>query len=209
MLFYDCATAPSPRRARMFIAEKGLEIPTREISISKHQQLSPEFLSVNPRGTVPVLVTAQGNALTENLAIATYLEAMYPQPPLMGVTADEKADIMMWTAIAEAQCGLPIAEALRNSNPHMKGRAIPGTTNFDQIPELAQRGMQRLGLFFDMLETHLQNRTYVATNQFTLADITAFVFVDFARVVKYRVEDTHPNLKRWYAHIKARPSASL
>ncbi|MDO6798691.1 glutathione S-transferase family protein [Shimia thalassica] len=209
MIFYDCSTAPSPRRARMFIAEKGLEIETREISMVKGEQLSPEFLAVNPGATIPVLVTESGQMLNENIGIAAYLEAMSPEPPLMGTTPDEKGAILNWNAISEFQGGHSIAEALRNGNPHMKGRALPGPNDFEQIPELAKRGMQRVHLYFDKLNTQLEGREFVASDTFSLADITSFVFVDFARVVKVRVEDTHPHLKRWYETIKARPSAQL
>ena len=117
MIFYDCRTAPSPRRARMFIAEKGLTIETREISIGKGEQLSPEFLEINPRATVPVLITENGSVLTENLGIAAYLEALHPEPPLMGRTPEEKGQVLMWNAVAEIQGGQPIAEALRNGHP--------------------------------------------------------------------------------------------
>lgn len=209
MIFYDCSTAPSPRRARMFLAEKGLNVDTREISIAKSEQLSPEFVAINPGATVPVLVTDSGVALTENLGIAAYLEAQFPKPALMGATPDEKGAVLMWNAIAEAQCGLAVADALRNSNPHMKGRAVTGTANFEQIPELAERGMARVALFFDRLDNQLEGREFVATDSFSLADITAFVFVDFARVVKIRVSDSHPHLQRWYEATKARPSAQV
>lgn len=209
MIFYDCATAPSPRRARMFLAEKGLTPETREISLTKAEQLSPDFLAINPGATVPVLVTDTDLALTENIAIAAYLEAVHPEPPLMGQTPEEKAEILMWNARTEAQLGMAVAEALRNGNPHMKGRALPGPDNFEQIPELAERGLARIALFFDRLDAHLEGRDFVATDRFTLADITAYVFVDFARVVKVRVDDTRPNLKRWYDAMAARPSAAL
>ncbi|MBR9842483.1 MAG: glutathione S-transferase [Rhodobacteraceae bacterium] len=209
MIFYDCATAPSPRRARMFIAEKGLTPETREVSLAKGEQLAPEFLAVNPGATVPTLVTDTGLALTENIAIAAYLEASHPEPPLMGQTPEDKAEILMWNARIEQQLGMAIAEALRNGNPHMKGRALPGPDDFEQIPALAERGLSRTRLFFDRLDAHLANRDYIATDRFTLADITGFVFVDFARVVKIRVDDTRPNLKRWYDTIAARPSATL
>ncbi|SEO29321.1 Glutathione S-transferase [Salinihabitans flavidus] len=209
MIFYDCATAPSPRRARMFIAEKGLTPETREISIAAGEQLVPEFLAVNPRATVPVLVTRDGTALTENLAIATYLEESHPHPPLMGEGAEEKAAVMMWTAICETQGGQPIAETLRNSNPHMRGRALPGPVDYDQIPELAERGRARVAQFYDLLEDRLTGRDFLATDRFTLADITGYVFCDFARVIRMRVDDTHPALKRWYDAIGARPSAAL
>lgn len=209
MIFYDCATAPSPRRARMFIAEKGLSPEVREVSLAKAEQLSPDFLAINPGATVPVLLTDTGLALTENIAIAAYLEAVHPEPPLMGQTPEEKAEILMWNARTEGQLGMAVAEALRNGNPHMKGRALPGPDDFEQIPELAERGLSRIALFFDRLDAHLKGRDFVATDRFTLADITAFVFVDFARVVKIRVQDTHPDLKRWYTAIAARPSAAL
>ena len=209
MIFYDCATAPSPRRARIFLAEKGLTPETREISLTKAEQLSPDFLAINPGATVPVLVTDTGLALTENIAIAAYLEAVHPEPPLMGQTPEQKAEILMWNARTEAQLGMAVAEALRNGNPHMKNRALPGPDDFEQIPALAERGLARIALFFDRLDAHLDGRDFVATDRFTLADITAYVFVDFARVVKVRVDDTRPNLKRWYDAMAARPSAAL
>jgi glutathione S-transferase len=207
MLFYDCSTAPNPRRARMFIVEKGLEIETRDISIAKGEQLSDAFRAINPRATVPVLITDEGTALTENLGIAAYLEARYPEPPLMGRTAEEKGLVMMWNAIAEYQGGLPIGEALRNGNPHMKGRAVTGVVNYEQIPELAERGMARARDFFDLVESRLQESPYMATDHLTLADITTFVFIDFARVIKLRIPESHVALQTWYDKIKARPSA--
>jgi len=209
MIFYDCATAPSPRRARMFIAEKGLDIETREVSLAKGEQLSAEFLAVNPGATVPTLVTDTGLALTENIAIAAYLEATHPTPPLMGQSPEDKAEILMWNARIEQQLGMAVADALRNGNPHMKGRALPGPDDFEQIPALAERGLARIQLFFDRLDAHLTGRDYIATNGFSLADITGYVFVDFARVVKIRVDDTRPNLKRWHDAIASRPSAAL
>ena len=208
MIFYDCSTAPNPRRARMFIVEKGLDIETREISIARGEQLNPEFLAVNPRATVPVLVTDEGTVLAENLGIAAYLEAIQPDPNLMGRTPDEKGLVLMWNAIAETQGGMAVAEALRNGNPHMKGRAIPGTTNFEQIPELAERGLQRVDLFFDMLEKRLSDSAWVALpDRLTLADISTFVFVQFARVTKKRIPEGNTATWAWHDRIAERPSA--
>ncbi len=209
MLFYDCATAPSPRRARMFIAEKGLEIETRQVSIADGEQLSDAFLAVNPRATVPVLVTDEGDTLTENIGIAAYLDAKFSDRPLMGSTPSEKGRILMWSAIAEGQGGMPVAETLRNSNPAMKGRALPGPANFDQIPELATRGLARVGLFFEMLDQQLTGREFLTGDTFTYADITAFVFVDFARVIKQRIPGELTAATDWYSRIKARASAGL
>ena len=209
MIFYDCPTAPSPRRARMFIAEKGLEIETRQISLAEGEQLSPGFMKINPRATVPVLITDEGSTLTENVAIATYLEARFPTPPLMGRDADEKGRVAMWNAIAEFQGGMPVAEVLRNSHPAMKGRALPGPLNLDQIPELAVRGQKRVAAFFNLLEDRLSHSPWLAGDGFSLADITAFVFVDFARVIKTRIPDDNNASQAWFDRIRARPSAAL
>ncbi|KUJ80340.1 glutathione S-transferase [Ruegeria marisrubri] len=209
MLFYDCSTAPNPRRARMFIAEKGLEIETRDISIAKGEQLSDEFKKVNPRATIPVLVTDEGTVLTENLGIAAYLEARFPEPPLMGRTPDEKGLVLMWNAIVEQQGGAPIAEALRNTHPAFKDRAIPGPVNYEQLPALAERGMDRAKRFFGFLEERLEESPFVACDHFTLADISTFVFVDFARVIKLRIPEENTATLAWYNAIKERPSAQL
>lgn len=209
MLFYDCSTAPNPRRARMFIAEKGLQIETKDISIAKGEQLSPEFQAVNPRATIPVLVTDEGTVLTENLGIAAYLEARFPEPPLLGRTADEKGLVLMWNALVEQQGGAPIAEALRNTHPAFENRAIPGPANYAQLPELAERGLDRTRRFFYLLEARLKESAYVACDHFTLADISTFVFVDFARVIKMRIPEENVATLAWRENIQARPSASL
>jgi len=209
MLFYDCSTAPNPRRARMFIAEKGLDIESLDISISNGEQLGEDFRSVNPRATVPVLITDEGMALTENLGIAAFLEALHPDPPLMGGTAQEKGLVLMWNAIAEQQGGIPIAEALRNASPFFEGRAIPGPDNYAQLPELAARGLDRTARFFELLEQRFQVSPYLATADFTLADISAFVFVEFARVIKMRIPDENDATLTWYERVKARPSAQV
>ncbi|TMV07598.1 glutathione S-transferase [Ruegeria sediminis] len=209
MLFYDCSTAPNPRRARMFIAEKELKIETRDISIAKGEQLDDGFRAVNPRATIPVLVTEEGTVLTENMGIAAYLEARFPEPPLMGRTPDEKGLVLMWNAIVEQQGGAPIAEALRNAHPAFKDRAIPGPVNYEQVPELAERGLDRARRFFQLLEDRLRESAHVACDHFTLADISTFVFVDFARVVKLRIPEENTATRGWFEAIRERPSANL
>lgn len=209
MIFYDCSTAPNPRRARMFIAEKGIEIETRDISIAKGEQLSDEFKAVSRFATLPALLTEEGEVLGENLGIAGYLEAKFPEPPLMGTTPLEKGAVLMWNAIAEFQGGMPVAEVLRNTNPHFKDRAIPGPVNHAQIPDLAERGAQRLADYFKLIEERLQNSAYLACDSFTLADITGFVFVDFARVIRARIPEGNSATQAWFDKIKARPSAGL
>lgn len=209
MLFYDCSTAPNPRRARMFIAEKGLAIETREVSMLKGEQLTPGFLKVNPRATIPVLITDEGQTLTENIGIAAYLEAAFPDPPLMGRTPDEKGAVLNWNVVAEQQGGQPIAEAFRNGHPAQKGRALTGPHDFAQIPELAERSLKRVDLFFDLLEERLQQSRFFALDHFTLADITAYVMVDFARVIRKRIPEANTASQAWYRAIGDRPSAKL
>jgi len=209
MKFYDCATAPSPRRARMFIAEKGIEVETVEVSIAEGAHLSEEFRTINPRATVPVLVTDSGQALTENLGIAAYLEGLCPEPPLLGRTPEEKGAVLMWNSILEQQGGAPVADALRNSNPAMKGRALTGPKGYDQIPALAERGMARIAPFFEMVEAQLATSEWMAGEVFSLADITGFVFIEFARVVRMRVPEEHTATQAWLEKMRARPSAAL
>ena len=204
--FYDCASAPNPRRARIFLAEKGVAHETVQIDLRAGEQLSPAYRQINPACTVPALRVDSGWVLTDNAAIAAYLEAQYPQPPLMGRTPREKAEIASLNWRMEFEGLMPVAEALRNSSPAMVDRALPGPVNYAQIPELAQRGLARVQLFFQTLDALLSDRPFVAGEAFSVADITAVVAVDFARIVKQKPDERHPNLLRWRAALAERPS---
>jgi glutathione S-transferase len=206
---YDCATAPSPRRARILLAEKGIAFETVHIDLRNKEQLSDAFRAINPQCTVPALRTEEGDVFTDNAAIAAYLEARYPQPPLLGTTPAEKADIASWHWRVEFEGLLAIAEALRNSAPAMENRALPGPVDYAQIPALAQRGLARVQQFMDMLDAHLAGRSFIAADQFSIADITAVVAVDFARVVRVKPGEQHVNLLRWRQEMALRPSFSL
>lgn len=204
MTLYDCATAPSPRRARILLAEKGVPHHTVQVDLRSGEQLGEAFRRVNPQCTVPALVTDEGPVLTDNAAIAAYLEARCPEPPLLGRTPLDKAEIASWQWRVEFEGLLPVADALRNSSPAMVNRALPGPVDFAQIPELAQRGLARVQGFLALLNEHLAGREFIAAGQFSIADITAVVVVDFARVVKVRPGDAHPHLLRWRAAMQAR-----
>jgi glutathione S-transferase len=206
---YDCATAPSPRRARILLAEKGIAHETVNIDLRSGEQLGEAYRRVNPQCTVPALRTEEGAVLTDNAAIAAYLEALRPDPPLLGVAPLEKAEVASWNWRAEFEGLLAVAEALRNGSPAMANRALPGPRDYPQIPELAQRGVARVHEFLATLEARLQGRDFLATGRFSVADITAAVAVDFARVVKVKPGDAHPNLLRWRAALAQRPSMSL
>ena len=206
---YDCATAPSPRRARIFLAEKGVPHDTIGVDLRTGEQLGEAYRQVNPQCTVPALRTEGGLLLTDNAGIAAYLEAQFPEPPLLGTTPEEKAEIASWNWRMEFEGLLAIAEALRNSAPAMANRALPGAVNYPQIPELAQRGLVRVEQFFLLLNDRLAGRDFIATERFSVADITAVVAVDFARVVKQKPGEQHPHLLRWRAAMAQRPSMAL
>lgn len=206
---YDCATAPSPRRARILLAEKGVTHNTVQVDLRTGEQMGDAYRAINPQCTVPALRTEEGAVLADNAAIAAYIEARYPQPPLLGTTPVDKAEIASWQWRIEFEGLLAIAETLRNSSPAMANRALPGPVDYAQIPELAHRGLARVQQFFAMLNERLDGRDYVAAGQFSIADITAVVAVDFARIVKVKPGDQHPHLVRWRTAMSERASMGL
>ncbi|MBI3349342.1 MAG: glutathione S-transferase [Burkholderiales bacterium] len=201
---YDCATAPSPRRARILLEEKGVLHHTVQVDLRNGEQMGEAFRLINPQCTVPALRTEEGSVLTDNAAIAAYVEASFPEPPLLGRTPLDKAEIASWQWRVEFEGLLAIADAFRNSSPAMVDRALPGPMDFAQIPALAQRGLARVQGFFATLDAHLAERDFIAAGQFSIADITAVVAVDFARVVKVKPGDEHPHLRRWREAMQAR-----
>ncbi|MBL8378741.1 MAG: glutathione S-transferase [Burkholderiales bacterium] len=206
---YDCATAPSPRRARILLAEKGVAHDTVQVDLRSGEQLGEAFRAINPACTVPALRTEEGPILTDNAAITAYLEARFPDPPMLGTTPLEKAEIASWNWRAEFEGLLAVAEALRNSVPAMANRALPGPVDYAQIPELAARGLARLQVFMTTLDERLAGRDFIAGGKLSVADITACVAVDFARIVRVKPGEQHANLLRWRAALAKRPAFKL
>jgi glutathione S-transferase len=206
---YDCRTAPSPRRARILLAEKGVTHDTVQVDLAQGEQLGAAYRAINPLCTVPALRLEDGQVLTDNAAIAAYVEARWPEPALLGRTPGEKGDIASWQWRIEFEGLMAIAEALRNGSPAMANRALPGPVDHAQIPELAARGLKRVQIFFDTLEARLAGRDCVAGSGFSIADITAVVAVDFARIVRVKPGEQHPNLVRWRALMAQRPAMAL
>jgi glutathione S-transferase len=206
LTLYDFEMARSRRRARILLAEKGVPFTAIQVDLRQQEQLGDAFRAINPRCTVPALRLEDGSILTDNAGIAAYLEATHPEPAVMGRTALERAEVASWNARIEMEGFMAIAEALRNSAPAMKDRALTGAVNYAQIPELAQRGLARAQQFFVELDAHLAEREFIATERFSLADITAVVALDFARVVRFKPGDDHPNLMRWRKAMGERPS---
>lgn len=206
---YDCATAPSPRRARILLAEKGVAHATVNVDLARGEQLGAAFRAVNPQCTVPALVLEDGLVLTDNAAIAAYAEARWPEPALLGRSPAERAEVASWQWRVEFEGLMAVAEALRNGSPAMAHRALPGPRDYEQIPALAERGRLRVAHFLELLEQRLQGRETIAGDGLSLADITAVVTVDFARIVRIKPGEQHPNLIRWRAAMAARPSMAL
>jgi len=203
---YDYAAAPSPRRARIFLAEKAIKYKCIQVDIRAGEQLSDAFKAVNPRCAVPALVTKDGDTISENLAIASYLEELYPIPNLMGKTPIERANVLEWNWRCEFEGLSAIAEILRNTSPGMKSRAMTGPRNVEQLPALAERGVLRLGHFFEDLNAKLFKTEFVSGDAFSLADITAVVGMDFAKWVKQYPSDDLTALHAWHAKVAARDS---
>jgi glutathione S-transferase len=207
--FYDCQTAPSPRRVRIFIAEKGLDIETVEVDLANREQLGDAFRKINPDCTVPVLELDDGTRLTEIFAICQYLEEICPEPPLMGTDPVQRALVTMWNTKIEHQGLAALAEALRNRVKGMKGRALTGSDDFEQIPELVDRGRRRFGIFMNRMDRHLNGSQYVVDETFTIADISLLVAIDFAAWSKMSIGEDMTNLRRWYDLVSVRPGAAV
>jgi glutathione S-transferase len=207
MKLYDCGPAPNPRRVRIFLAEKGINIPKVQVNLREHEQFSPEFRKLNPACTVPVLELDDGTALCEVVAIYRYLEEAYSDPPLLGVDARDKAIVAMWDHWCELDGFLAVAEAFRNASPAFKGRALTGPEETEQIPALAERGRVRVRRFFEALDARLGGQEFIAGPRYTAADITALVAVDFAGWIKMSIPEEYQNARRWHAAVSERPSA--
>jgi glutathione S-transferase len=208
MKFFDCTTAPSPRRVRIFLAEKGIDIETVQVDLRTGEQFGDDFRAINPDCVVPALQLDDGSCISEVTAICQFFEEYKPEPTLWGRDAAERARATMWNAKIEQQGLLGMAEALRNSSERMQGRALPGPDNYEQIPALAERGRARVAAFLLRLDEQLAGQEFVSGDIYTIADITALVLVEFAAWLKISPPDTASELRRWHQAVSARPSAS-
>lgn len=209
MKLYDMKKAPNARRVRIFLAEKGVDIPREEVDIMAGANLQPAYLAVNPRGLVPTLVLDDGQTINESLAICRYVEGLHPEPNLFGRDPLEQARVEQWQRRMEFDGLFNIAAIFRNTAPAYADRGAAGTgPATPQIPDMAARGQLLAQQWMDRLEQRLAGREWLAADRFTLADITAFVCLDFAKWVNLRATDAHPNVQAYHARIKARPSSA-
>jgi len=202
MKLYDGGRAPNPRRVRVFLAEKGITIPTEQVDIGNLQQRSEAYTAINPLQRVPALVLDDGTVITESIAICRYFEALQPDPPLFGRGALEIALIEMWSRRVELHLFLPVSIVFQHLHPAMKTMVKP------QIAEWGEVNKPRVFDFLRFLDGELKSRAYVAGEKFSVADITTLVAIDFMKVSKMTVPDELAVVRRWYAEVSARPSAT-
>jgi glutathione S-transferase len=201
MKLYDSRTAPNPRRARIFLAEKGITLPTEQVDIVTMQHKTPEYAAINPLQRMPALLLDDGTIITESIAICRYFEALQPEPPLFGVGAKEIALVEMWNRRCEINFFSNVAAVFRHLHPAMKELEVP------QVSAYAEAMRPRAIWFLELLDKELAKREFIADDRYSVADITALVAVDFMKPARLTMPEGVSNVKRWHAAVSARPSA--
>lgn len=201
MKLYEDHMAPNPRRVRIFMAEKGIEIPLEQVDIAKGAHRDPAFLAKSPLGLLPVLELDDGTCLGETVAICRYLEALHPEPPLMGTDPLDQARVEMWNRRMEFEIFWPIAFVFRNTHEFFRD-VLPQVPEFGEVSR--EHALQRMA----WLNAELAGRKHVAGDDFTIADITALCGIDFGRITGIRIAPELTHLKRWYDAVSSRPSAA-
>ena len=202
MKLYDGGRAPSPRRVRIFLAEKGIELPKVPVDLAKLEQKSESFRALNPLQRVPVLVLDDGTVITETMAICRYFEALRPAPNLFGRDSIEIAKVEMWNRRIELGLYSAVQAIFRHGHPAMAKMQVP------QVAEWAEINRPRVTEFLELLDNELAGRKFVAGDRFSVADITGLVAIDFMKPAKLELPEPYRHVRRWHAEISARPSAA-
>jgi glutathione S-transferase len=207
MKLYQSNASPNSRRVRIYLAEKGISMPIVPVDLGTREQFSDAYTAINPRRVVPTLLLDDGTAIGEVPAIIRYLEETNPAPPLLGTSPKSKALVTMWERRVEQEGFASVMEAVRNAAPGLKGRAIAGPHAYEQLPALVERSKARVMNFYADFNARLADVPFVAGDEFSVADITAVVTVDFAtRAAGLSIGDADAALKRWYETVSARGS---
>ena len=201
MKIYQTHMAPNPRRVRMFLAEKNIEMDYQEVDIASGDNLTPEMRAKNPTTKVPFLELDDGTCIGETVAICRYFEEIKSENPLMGRTALEKAQVEMWQRRIEFHLLLPVSMCFVHTTGYFKDRMKP-------IAEWGDISGQNAVTYFEELNEHFSQSSYLVDDYFSIADITLLCSIDFARVVKIRINEEHTHLLDWYARVSSRSSAS-
>src|SRR6202047_3347256 len=202
MKLYDGGRAPNPRRVRIFLAEKGIAIPTEQVDLGALQQRTEAYTAINPMQRVPALVLDDGAVIAESIAICRYFEALQPDPPLFGVGPLERALVEMWNRRAELHLLFPVSHVFRHTHPAMKAMEVP------QISEWAEANKPRILEFITLLDTELAQHRFIAGDTFSVANITGLIALGFMKPAKLTVPDELKQLSRWHAELSVRPSAA-
>lgn len=202
MKLYDGGRAPNPRRVRIFLTEKGIEVPLVPVDMGAMGHRSPEVASRNPLRRLPVLELDDGTVITESVAICRYFEETHPEPPLFGTGAVGKAKVEMWQRRMELNFLSAVASAFRHLHPAMKEWEIP------QIAEWGEANKPKALDFLAFLDSELADREFIAGDTFSIADITGMIGIDFMKPARIAVPDECANVRRWYATVASRPSAA-
>lgn len=202
MKLIETARAPNPRRVRIFLSEKGIDIPTEQIDLAALDQKQPEFAKLNPMQRVPVLVFDDGSVLCETMAICRYFEEMQPEPRLMGRDVRDKANVEMWQRRMELELLFPVMHTFRHTHPHMAKLEVP------QVAKWGEANRPRVLRMLEFIDGELAKRPYIAGDDYTVADITALVATDFMKPAKIPLPDDLANFARWYGDVNSRPSAA-
>ena len=200
MKLYDSKAAPNPRRVRIFLAEKGLEVPTVQVDLGKGESRSAAFLAKNPLGGVPVLELDDGTLLAESVAICRYFEELHPSPPLLGTDARDRAVVEMWQRRMELELFRHVTGCFQNTHAFFAGR-------IEQVPAYGEVCRTNARKRLAWLDGELAGRSFVAGDRYTIADVTALCAIDFGRVVDVRIGPEQKHLQRWHEAVSARPSA--
>jgi glutathione S-transferase len=207
MKLYDWHAAPNPKRVRMFLAEKELDLTIVEVS-GEGLRLRPDYVEKFPQAMVPMLELNDGRQIGESMAICRYLEELHPAPPLLGRNAYERAQVDMWERRAFDEGMMAAGEVFRNTADAFAGRGLPGyATPVPQIPALVERGRARLDLFFRKFDRQLDKHRFIAGDHFTVADCTTFCSIEFAGWSDIHIPADCSRLLRWQREVAARPSA--
>ena len=200
MKLYDGGLAPNPRRVRIFLAEKGVEIPLVTVDMGALEHRGEEVASRNPLKRLPVMELDDGTILSESVAICRYIEELHPDPPLMGVGAQGRAIVEMWQRRMEMHLLLLVANVFRHAHPAMADWEVP------QIKEFSEANKPKVLETLRWLNDELADRQFIAGDEYSIADITAVVAVDFMKPARIQVPEEHEHLLRWYSDIHSRPS---
>jgi len=200
VILYDNSFAPNPRRVRVFLAEKGVEVPIQQIDIGKAENRKPPYIDKNPLGGLPMLELDDGTCIAESVAICRYFEEMHPDPPLMGVDARDRAVVEMWNRRMEFEILGNITGAFRHTHEFFKGRV-------NQVPEFGEVCRAAAPAKLEWLDRELLDRPFISGERYTIADITALCAIDFGRVSDIRIGPELKNLSRWYEAVSSRPSS--